>query len=121
MITTLINMILNIHKFTKHEWKKPVPKRWKNLGTWRYVTTFKYCYPNIPQILIDQYGLEWQNKIIIYITKEITTPKFRRYRTKFKKVFHGNLEEYKTYLEEFITNRKKIKRVADGQKLLRAH
>ena len=114
-------MILNVHKFTKHEWKKPVPKRWKNLGTWRYVTTFKYCYPNIPQILITQYDLEWQNKIIIYITKEITTPKFRRYRTKFKKVFHGNLEEYKTYLEEFMTNRKKINRLADGQKLLRAH
>ena len=104
---SLINMVLNVHKFVKHEWKTQVPKRWENLGTWRYVTTFKYCYPNIPEILIDQYGLEWQNKIIIYITKEITTPKFRRYRTKFKKVFHGSLKSYKAYLREFMKSRKR--------------
>jgi len=102
---SLLNMVLNVHKFVRHQWKKEVPKRWENLGTWRYVTTFKYCYPNIPEILIDQYGLEWQNKIIIYITKEITTPKFRRYRTKFKKVFYGNLKEYKAYLREFMRKR----------------
>jgi len=106
MLATLINMILNVHKFVKHEWKKDVPKKWKNLGTWRYVTTFKYCYPNIPQILIRQYGFDWKDKMIVYVTKEITTPKFRRYRTKFKKIFHGNLTDYKAYLKEFMGGRR---------------
>ena len=95
-------MVTNIHKFLKHKWKREVPKRWKNLGTWKYVTTFKYCYPNIPEILISQYGMEWEDKIIAYITKEITTPKFGRYRTKFKKVFHGKLKEYRIYLNNFM-------------------
>jgi len=94
--------ITNIHKFVKHKWKKDVPKKWRNLGTWRYVTTFKYCYQTIPQILIRQYGLRWEDRIIAYITKEITTPRFRRYRTKFKKVFHGNLKEYGDYLKKFM-------------------
>ena len=107
VLNLLINMVLNVHKFTKHKWEeKKVPKQWRNLGTWRYVTTFKYCYPNIPKILTNQYGLKLQDKIIVYITKEITTPKFRRYRTKFKKVFCGNLEEYKTYLRDFMNKRK---------------
>ena len=109
MITSLITMILNIHKFVRHEWEKEVPKKWENLGTWRHITTFKYCYPNIPQILIDQYGLEWKDKIIVYVTKELCLPNFRRYRTRFKKVFHGNLEEYKAYLREFMKSKAKKK------------
>lgn len=99
-------MVTNIHKFFRHKWKKEVPRRWKNLGTWKYITTFKYCYPNIPEILTNLYGLEWEDKIIAYITKEIATPKFNRYRTRFKKVFHGNLKGYKTYLREFMRKRK---------------
>ena len=104
---SLMNMILNVHKFTRHKWKEKVPKTWKNLGTWRYVTTFKYCYPNIPEILIDQYGLEWEDKIIVYVTKELCLPTFRRYRTKFRKVFHGNLKDYKNYLREFMRKTRK--------------
>jgi len=106
MIFSLINMVMNIHKFTKHKWKKKVPNQWKNLGTWRYITTFKYCYPNIPRILIDQYGLKWENKIIVYITKEICLPNFRRYRTRFRKVFHGNLRQYKAYLRDFMVKKR---------------
>jgi hypothetical protein len=98
----VIAFIINIHKFVRHKWKKKIPKRWQNLGTWRYVTTFKYPYPNIPQILNTQYGLRWEDKIIAYIMKEVTTPKFRRYRTRFKKVFYGSLKEYKGYLREFM-------------------
>jgi hypothetical protein len=98
----IAGMVTNIHKFVKHKWTKQIPKKWKNLGTWRYVATFKYCYPNIPEILTAEYGLKWEDKIIVYITKEITTPKFRRYRTKFKKVFCGELRGYKTYLREFL-------------------
>ncbi len=95
----------NIHKFVRHKWKKQVPKRWKNLGTWRYVTTFKHCYPNSAEILIKQYGLRWEDRIIAYITKEITTPRFNRYRTRFRKVFYGNLSEYKEYLRSFMASR----------------
>ena len=99
---SLINIILNVHKFTKHKWKKKVPEKYKNLGTWRYVTTFKYCYPNIPQILTEQYGLKPTDKIIVYITKTITLPHFREYRTKFKKVFCGTLNEYSSYVKVFL-------------------
>ena len=105
MIRILSSLILNIHKFVKHKWGKEVPQRWKNLGTWKYVTTFKYCYPTIPDILINQYSLKWDDKIIAYITKEITTPKFSRYRTRFRKVFCGDLKSYKTYLGEFMKKR----------------
>lgn len=98
----LLNMILNIHKFEKHKWEKPVPKKWTNLGKWKYITTFKFCYPNIPEILTEQYGLKWDDKIIVYITKQITLPHFQNYRTKFKKVFHGTVQEYKKYIKAFL-------------------
>jgi hypothetical protein len=99
-------MILNIHKFTKHKWGKSVPSKWKNLGTWRYVTTFKYPYPNIAEILVNQYGLTWEDKIIVYIMKKICLPNFTEYRTRFKKIFHGTLREYKVYLKEFMKRMK---------------
>ncbi len=100
-------MVINIHKFVRHKWKKQVPKKWKNLGTWKYVTTFKYCYPNATEILVNQYGLIWEDKIIAYIMKEIATPKFSRYRTRFRKVFCGELKQYKAYLKEFMGRRSK--------------
>ena len=56
----------------------------------------------VPEILIDQYGLEWKDKIIVYVTKELCLPTFRRYRTRFRKVFCGNLKDYKAYLREFM-------------------
>jgi hypothetical protein len=104
---SLINQILNVHRFVRHKWARPVQKRWKNLGTWRYVTTFKYPYPTIPQILTEQYGLSWQDRIIVYVTKEIRTPRFNRYRTRFRKVFHGDLNRCKSYLKELARKRKK--------------
>jgi hypothetical protein len=107
LISIPTNLVTNIHKFVRHKWKKNTPKKWKNLGTWRYVTTFKYCYPNTCEILIKEYGLTWQDKIIAYITKEITTPKFSRYRTRFRKVFCGTLREYQTYLTEFMRQTRK--------------
>ena len=118
MIRILSSLILNIHKFVKHKWEKEVPKRWKNLGTWRYVTTFKYCYPNIPEILIKQYDMKWEEKIITYITKEITTPKFSRYRTRFRKVFCGTVREYKDYLKEFMGRNNELK--ANAKKCCRS-
>lgn len=102
---SLVNAILNVHRFTKHAWKSKVPKKWQNLGAWKYVATFKHCYPNIPEILTRQYGLRENDKIMVYITKEICLPNFNRYRTRFKKVFHGSLGEYQTYLKAFMRRR----------------
>ena len=37
--------------------------------------------------------------------KEIGTPKFSRYTTRFREVFYGDLKSYKTYLGEFMKKR----------------
>lgn len=69
-----------------------VPKKYLNLRKGVYVTTFKYLYPNVKDILIKEYGLLANEKIIIYFMKEISLPHFSRYRTKFRKVYSGSVE-----------------------------
>ncbi len=71
-----------------------VPKRWKNLKKAVYVTTFKKIYPNIKEILIKEYGLKPEDKIVIFYMKEINLPHFKRYRTRFKKVWSGRVEGF---------------------------
>lgn len=71
--------------------KDRVPKQWKNLRKLKHVTTFKYLYPNVKDILIKEYGLKPSDKIVIYFMKEISLPHFNRYRTKFRKVFSDEL------------------------------
>lgn len=71
-----------------------VPKKYKNLMKGKYVTTFRTNYPNIPKILVEQYGLKWDDKIIVFYMREVNLPHFRRYRTKFKKVYSGKVKEY---------------------------
>ena len=68
-----------------------VPKKYKNLRKAVYVTTFKHLYPNIVDILVKQYGLSPEEKIVVFWTKEISTPRFNRYRLKFRKVYSGRL------------------------------
>ena len=72
-----------------------VPKKYYNLRKAVYVTTFKYLYPNIPKILEEQYGLEPDEKIVVFWTKEIALPHFNRYRAKFRKVFSGRVSDLK--------------------------
>jgi len=72
-----------------------VPKKFKNLVKFKYVTTFKANYPNIPEILVRQYGLKWDDKIIVFFMREVNLPHFKRYRTKFKKVYFGIVREFK--------------------------
>jgi len=55
-----------------------VPKQYRNLRKAVFVTTFKYLYPNIPKILVEQYGLELNEKIVVFWTKEISLPHFNR-------------------------------------------
>ncbi len=75
-----------------------VPKKYYNLRKTVYVTTFKYLYPNIPEILVEQYGLGRNEKIVVFWTKEIQLPHFNRYRMKFRKVFSGELAELSGWL-----------------------
>ncbi|MCH8837984.1 MAG: hypothetical protein IIA60_09335 [Candidatus Marinimicrobia bacterium] len=69
-----------------------VPKKYLNLRKAVYVTTFKYPYPNMAQILQEQYGLRKEGKIIVFWMKEISLPHFNRYRMKFRKVYSGPLK-----------------------------
>lgn len=82
-----------------------VPKQFHNLRKAVYVTTFKYLYPNIPEILVKEYGLKPDEKIVVFWTKEIALPHFNRYRVKFRKVYSGRVEGF----GEFIGGRMKSK------------
>jgi hypothetical protein len=74
--------------------KDKVPKKYLNLRKAVYVTTFKHPYPNIQQILMREYGLKPNDKVIVFWTKEISLPHFNRYRLKFRKVYSGKLSKF---------------------------
>ncbi len=74
--------------------KDKVPKKYLNLRKAVYVTTFKYPYPNMAEILIKEYGLKPDEKIVVFWTKEINLPHFNRYRLKFRKIYSGIVREY---------------------------
>ncbi len=76
-----------------------VPKQYFNLRKAVYVTTFKYLYPNIPQILVEQYGLKQDDKIVVFWTKEISLPHFNRYRVRFRKVYSGSLDQFQKWMK----------------------
>ena len=75
-----------------------VPKKYLNLRKAKYVTTFKNFYPNIDKILVKQYGLRLDEKIVVFWTKEISLPHFNRYRLKFRKVFSGKVRDFASSL-----------------------
>ena len=96
-------MVLIVKKFVPVYGKDAkVPKKYKNLRKNKYVTTFKYPYPNIPKILVEQYGLKWDEKIIVFSMREICLPHFARYRTRFRKVYYGSVEGFGKYITEFM-------------------
>ncbi len=82
-----------------------VPKQWLNLRKAVYVTTFKYPYPNMAQILQEQYGLKPDEKIVVFWMKEISLPHFNRYRMKFRKVYSGGLHNLRTLSGIFLDKR----------------
>ncbi|MBN4081352.1 hypothetical protein JYT44_03200 [Caldithrix abyssi] len=82
-----------------------VPKQYFNLRKAVYVNTFKYLYPNIPQILVEQYGLKPDEKIVVFWTKEISLPHFNRYRLKFRKVYIGTVNG----IDDYLKNKRKIR------------
>lgn len=90
-----------------------VPKKYRNLRKAVYVTNFKYLYPNIPEILIRDYGLRANEKIVVFWMKEVTLPHFNRYRTKFRKVYSGRVDRFGDYVENMSKSRKLSK--AEGE------
>jgi len=79
-----------------------VPKQYLNLRKPVYVTTFKYPYPNMAEILQREYGLKPDEKIVVFWTKEINLPHFNRYRVKFRKVYSGIVRNLTDYTRKFM-------------------
>lgn len=87
-------MVLIVKKLIPVYTKKDkVPKKYLNLRKAVYVTTFKNPYPNMAEILINQYGIKPDEKIVVFWTKEINLPHFNRYRLKFRKVYSGKVRK----------------------------
>lgn len=96
-------MVLIVKKFVPvYSKKAKVPKKYKNLMKNKYVTTFKYPYPNIPGILVKEYDLKWDEKIVVFSMREISLPHFNRYRTPFKKVYSGTVREFEQHINKFM-------------------
>jgi hypothetical protein len=85
----IVKKLVPVYKTTDN-----VPKKYLNLRKAIYVTTFKIHYPNIVKILVSQYGLELDEKIVVFWTREISLPHFNRYRLKFRKVYSGKLGNF---------------------------
>ncbi len=86
--------------------KDDVPKKYRNLRKAVHVTTFKFLYPNIPQILIEQYKLQADEKIVVFWMKEVSLPHFNKYRTNFRKVYSGLVKDFGEYCRRY-TNKSK--------------
>ena len=71
--------------------KDKVPKKYLNLRKAAHVTSFKHLYPSIPEILVNEYGLNPDEKIVVFWTKEVPRPGFPRYRLPFRRVYSGKL------------------------------
>ena len=96
-------MVLIIKKFVKiYSESDNVPKRYKNLRKNRHVKTFIKPYPTIPDILVAEYGLKRDDKIIVFHTKEIKKGSWQNFRTPFKKVYYGTVKDFGVYLKEFL-------------------
>lgn len=92
-------MVLIIKKLVPvYSEKDNVNKKYKNLRKSKYVATFKFWYPNIPEILVKEYGLKPDEKILVFSMREVSLPHFNRYRTKFKKIYYGPLNKFMDFL-----------------------
>lgn len=80
--------------------KDRVPISYRNLRKAVHVASFKQLYPNIPEILVSQHGLDPNEKIVVFWTKEISLPYFRRYRINFREVYSGALSNFGDYMKK---------------------
>ena len=76
-----------------------VPSKYLNLKKAVHVTSFKHLYPSIPEILVNEYGLHPDEKIVVFWTREVPRPGFPRYRLPFKKVHSGRLSELEGHFD----------------------
>ena len=77
-----------------------VPKKYRNLRKAVYVATFKHLYTNISKILTQEYGLDLNEKIVVFWMREISLPRFARYRLPFRKVYSGVLNNFEKHCKE---------------------
>lgn len=103
-------MVLIIKKFIPvYSESDDVPKQYRNLRKNSHVKTFLKPYPNIPDILVAEYGLDWNDKIIVFHVKEIQKPGWPGYRTPFKKVYYGTVRDFGDYLRGYLERIRKKK------------
>jgi len=108
-------MVLIVKKFVKvYPEQANVPIKYKNLRKNKHVRTFSRPFSNIPEILVSDYGLSWNEKIIVFHTKEIESFRgWRNYRTPFKKIYYGTVQEFKGYLKDFLNKIAKKRKAQD--------
>jgi hypothetical protein len=95
--------VLIIKRFVKlYSESDDVPKRYRNLRKNAHVKTFLKPYPTIPDILVAEYGLDWNDKIIVFHVKEIQRGSWENYRTPFKKVYYGTVRDLGEYLRGYL-------------------
>lgn len=85
-----------------------VPKKYLNLRKAIHVASFKHLYPNIPNILINEYGLKPSEKIVVFWMREVNLPHFSRYRLKFRKVYSGLVRDFGKHIRKFTENRRQL-------------
>jgi len=84
----IIKKLVPVYKSTDD-----VPKRYLNLRKAVYVTTFKYPYPNMKQILINEYRLKSTDKVVVFWMKEVPKKGWGRFRLPFRKVYTGTVSD----------------------------
>lgn len=98
-------MVLIVKKFVKvFSESADVPKKYRNLRKNKHVKTFLKPYPTIPKYLVEEHGLAWDEKIIVFHVKEIKRGSWDNYRTPFKKVYYGTVRDFGVYLRKFLNN-----------------
>lgn len=80
----------------------PVPASLRNLRKAVHVRTFSRPFLTIPDILAVEYGISWEEKVVVFHTKRVNAKGWRNYRTPFKKVYAGPLKELRAYLYGFL-------------------
>lgn len=69
-----------------------------NLRIPKLVTIFPRIYPNIADILKQQYNLKDDDKIWVQESHQGYSPRIRNYRTKWKPFFSGTVSEFNDFI-----------------------
>lgn len=72
----------------------------KKRGSAVHVTNFTKLYPNMTDILIKEYHLKPETKILIMFTKRVDLPRYKRYRLPFKKFYYGTVVDLQPFVRE---------------------